>query len=160
MIAILRPLLALLICLSLSACASTTALESQTKARDAKLARVYFVRAKTMVGVALSPDIKVDGKGVGNLAAGSAFFIDRPAGHYKLTLDHEFEPGVYNRDITLVAGQTQYFQVVQEGRLPLYVAIGPSMVPINGGGNGIEGPFQLRAIGQKEGEALIASVQN
>lgn len=146
--------------LSLFACASTNVLEPQNNARDAKHARIHFVRPKAIVGMGLSPDIKVNGQLIGNLAVGSAFFVDRPAGQYRLTLDHEFEPGVFNRDVTLAAGQSYYFQVVQGGGAPVYVVIGTTVAPINGGGSRGEGPFQLKALDEKQGQALINSVQN
>jgi hypothetical protein len=143
-------------CVFLSACASTTALESQTTARDAKMARLHFIRPSAIVGVGLSPDIKINGKQIGNLAVGSYFYADRPAGHHQLLLDHEFEPGEFKMEVTARPGEDLYFQVVQGGPPARFVIIGPTVVPV--GAPSKEGPFQLVALDAQSGQRLIAQI--
>ena len=74
------------VCSIFAGCATTTALEPQNTAREANTARLHFIRPSTIVGVALSPDIKINGKPIGNVAVGSYIYADRPADRYQIVL--------------------------------------------------------------------------
>ena len=67
----------------------------QTKPRDSRLARLYFLREKGLVGTEVG--IKVDGKQVGSVATGFYFFSEKPPGRYRIacvnpiSMDYEAE---------------------------------------------------------------------
>jgi len=100
--------------LLLAACAGSAALESQTKQRDAKMARLYFLREKGLVGAmggtAATAEVKVDGKSVGALRNGYYLFVDRPAGAHTLTADNGVSMA-YETEIQVDAGQSYYFNI-------------------------------------------------
>ena len=51
---------------------------ASTKPRDSRLARLYFLREKGLVGTEVG--IKVDGKQVGSVATGFYFFSEKTPG--------------------------------------------------------------------------------
>jgi hypothetical protein len=67
--------------------------------------RIYFYRTSMLVGVAVQPDVIVNGQTVGKSQPGSFFFIDRPAGTYRASARTEAEGTI---DITLRPKQTAY----------------------------------------------------
>jgi hypothetical protein len=67
--------------------------------------RIYFYRTSMLVGVAVQPDVIVNGQTVGKSQPGSFFFIDRPAGTYRASARTEAEGSI---DITLRPKQTAY----------------------------------------------------
>src|SRR3954447_11594843 len=80
----------LCLALTLVACAGTSALESQSQQRDARMARLYFLREKGVLGAlggsTPAGEIKVDGKVIGAVTNGSYIFVDRPPGLRKLSV--------------------------------------------------------------------------
>jgi uncharacterized protein DUF2846 len=103
---------ALAVCLAvqsfhLAGCAAPAALESQAKQRDARLARLYFLREKSGTP---STEIKVDGTPVGTVVGGTYFFVDRPPGTYKLSAASGLSMA-YEAVTRVEAGQTYYFGV-------------------------------------------------
>jgi hypothetical protein len=90
----------------------TSAVESQSKSRDARLARMYFMRAKSVMGdmgaTGGESDVRVDGKLVGTLINNSYFFVDRPPGKYILSLEMK-RSSAFETDVQLDAGGTYYF---------------------------------------------------
>ncbi len=66
--------------------------------------RIYFYRTSIM-GMAVQPDVTVNGQFVGKSQPGSFFFIDRPAGTYRASARTEAEGTI---DITLRPKQTAY----------------------------------------------------
>ena len=100
--------------LLLTACAGSAALESQTRQRDSKLARIYFLREKGMVGAmggtAGTADIKVDGKNIGALRNGFYLFVDRPAGTHELSVQAAVSLP-YETEIRVEAGQVYYLNL-------------------------------------------------
>jgi hypothetical protein len=105
----LQPVLAAATMLLLAACASSGPTFSQANASVAPLAanngRIYIYRESSMVGSAVQPSVKLDGVRVGDSIPGGYFYIDRPAGSYKISTSTEVE-----RDLTLTldAGQIRY----------------------------------------------------
>src|ERR1700759_3422213 len=85
-----RAIAVLCFALQLASCAGTAALESQTSQRDARMARLYFLREKGLLGSlggsAAATEIKVDGRVVGTLSNGSYIYVDRPPGVHKLSV--------------------------------------------------------------------------
>ena len=66
--------------------------------------RIFFYRV-TSLGVALQPEVKVNGTGVGKSVAKGFFFIDRPAGDYEVNTTTELKKAL---TFHLDAGQTRY----------------------------------------------------
>src|SRR6266851_4504679 len=85
-----RIVIAFSVAFQLAACAGTSAIESQSKQRDARLARMYFLREQGVLGAlggaAAAGEIKVEGTSVGAVTNGSYIFVDRPPGLYKLSV--------------------------------------------------------------------------
>jgi hypothetical protein len=146
------------VCSAFSGCATTTALEPQRLNRDAKSARLHFIRPSAFVGVALSPDIKIDGKPIGNVAVGSYIYADRPHGTYRILLDHEFEPGSFSYDVTLKSGEDHYFQIVQGGPPNRVVLIGNNAHVV--GAPSKQGPFQIVPVDAPTGQAMISRIKS
>ncbi|MGA7810842.1 DUF2846 domain-containing protein [Bradyrhizobium sp.] len=97
-----------------AACAGTSALESQSKQRDARLARIYFSREKAIVGTtggtAVSAEIKVDGRNVGSVSNGSCFFIDRSPGLYRLSVGNALSIA-FEAELRVEGGQNDYLGI-------------------------------------------------
>jgi hypothetical protein len=102
----------------LGGCAGPAALESQTKQRDARVARMYFLRESRLAAVRTSSEIKVDGAPVGTVVGGTYFFVDRPPGTYKLSAATSLS-AAYEVETRVEAGQTYYYGigVPQEGAI-------------------------------------------
>ena len=73
--------------LLLQACAAqTSALDSQNQAPDARHGRIYFIRHSSVLSRLGAPDIRVDGKLVGELAVATYIVADRPPGLHTITV--------------------------------------------------------------------------
>jgi hypothetical protein len=69
--------------------------------------RIYFYRSGIPLGLAVQPDININGAKVGSAVPNGYFFVDRPPGKYELSAKTEIEEKV---PITLQAGETKYVQ--------------------------------------------------
>jgi len=69
--------------------------------------RIYFYR-NTLAGMAVQPEVTVNGQAVGKSQPNSFFFIDRPAGTYRASARTEAENSI---DIVLLARQTAYVEM-------------------------------------------------
>jgi hypothetical protein len=69
--------------------------------------RIYFYRSGVPFGLAVQPDIKLNGVKVGSATPNGFFFIDRPPGKYEISATAEVEEKV---NVTLLAGETKYVQ--------------------------------------------------
>jgi Protein of unknown function (DUF2846) len=114
-----------LVC-GLAACAtvSTTALEPQSKQRDARLARLYFIWPRSAMFRTATFDIKVDGQVVGKIAPDSYFFIDRQPATYTLKVEPPFDWTYFETDVQVTAGGTYYYAI----------NVKPAYAPITGVG--------------------------
>lgn len=110
-----RVVVACCLAFQLAGCASTSAIESQTKQRDARLARLYFLREKGLVGAlggtGPGAEIKIDSKSVGAVANGSYIFADRPPGRYILSVENKVSMGSFETEVQVDAGQAYYFSI-------------------------------------------------
>jgi hypothetical protein len=106
---ILQTLFAGAMLLLLAACASSGPTFTQANAGAPAVAadqgRIYIYRVSSMLGAAVQPSVKLDGVKVGDSVPGGYFYVDRPAGSYKISTSTEVE-----RDLTLTleAGQIRY----------------------------------------------------
>jgi Protein of unknown function (DUF2846) len=112
-----RVVVMLLLAVQLAACASTAALESQSRQRDSRLARLYFVREKGALGAmgarAPAAEIKVDGKTVGAVSNGSYIFVDRPPGLHQLSVETSLS-GAFETEAQVDAGGEYYFEIAPQ----------------------------------------------
>jgi uncharacterized protein DUF2846 len=83
--------------------AQTITYEPQNQSLDGRQGQIYFIRHPSVLSGFGAPPIKVDGKLVGELAAGTYFVVQRPPGTHKITVqdfskecetDVRFEPGM------------------------------------------------------------------
>ncbi len=109
-----RIVIASCLALLLAACAGTSAVESQSKQRDARQARLYFLREKGIVGALGGPtkaaEVKVDGKAVGTVTNGSYIFVDRPPGSHQLSLENGVSMA-FETDVEVEAGREYFFNI-------------------------------------------------
>ena len=71
-------------------------------------ARFYFYRDTGLLGFALQPTIMIDGQSAGERSkTGDYFYVDRPAGTYKISTETEKEESV---TATVVDGQSMYIR--------------------------------------------------
>jgi len=109
-----RIVIAFCVALQLAACAGTSAIESQSKQRDSRQARMYFLREQGVLGAlggkAAAAEIKVDGKTVGSVTNGSYIFVDRPPGLYKLSVQAGISMA-FETDLQAEAGKAYYFNI-------------------------------------------------
>jgi Protein of unknown function (DUF2846) len=109
-----RIVIAFCVAFQLTACAGTSAIESQSKQRDSRQARMYFLREQgalgALGGAAPAAEIKVDGKTVGSVTNGSYIFVDRPPGPYKLSVQAGISMA-FETDVQVEAGKAYYFNI-------------------------------------------------
>lgn len=67
--------------------------------------RVFFFRPDTMLGAAITSDIRVNGNVVGKSERGSFFFVDQAPGNITVSTSTEVEKQL---TFTLAAGETKY----------------------------------------------------
>jgi len=149
--------------------APEAALESQpqlpqTKPRDARLARLYFLREKGLVGTEVG--IKIDGKPVGSVAKGLYFSVERPPGRYRISCVNPVSMD-YESEIQIEGGRTYYFgigtpQVAAPGQNLLNQALagssGQQMTPTSPLMGGFSGAA-LYQIDATEGASVISQLK-
>jgi hypothetical protein len=137
-----RVVVALCVAVQLAACAGTSALESQSRQKDARLARLYFLREKGVLGAlggtTPTAEIKIDGKAVGSVTNGSYIFVDRPPGGYKLAVQSGLSM-TFETTAQVEAGKEYYFNI----GVPQTGAFGTDMLnQAYAGGKGQQMPAQ------------------
>ena len=109
-----RVIIAFCVALQLAACAGTSAIESQTRQKDSRLARMYFLREQGVIGAlggaAPAAEIKVDGKSVGAVTNGSYIFVDRSPGLYKVSVQAGISLA-FETEAQVEAGRAYYFNI-------------------------------------------------
>ncbi len=112
-----RAVIAAWMVLVLAACAtvSTTTLESQSKQRDPRLARLYFIWPRSWMMKTGTLDIKMNGEVVGKIAPDSYFFVDRKPGTYTLRIEPPFDFTYFEADVQVASGGTYYYSVNSRG---------------------------------------------
>lgn len=111
-----RVVMACIVMFALSACAtvSTTPMESQSKKRDPRLARLYFIWPRSGMFKTGTLDIKVDGQVIGKIAPDSYLFIDRPRGSYTLKVEPPADFVYFETDVQVAAGGTYYYAITMK----------------------------------------------
>jgi hypothetical protein len=109
-----RFVIAFCVAFQLTACAGTAAIESQSKQRDSRLARMYFLREQGVLGAlggaAPAAEIKVDGKTVGSVTNGGYIFVDRSPALYKLSVQAGISLA-FETEVQAEAGRAYYFNI-------------------------------------------------
>jgi hypothetical protein len=95
------PVLALLLALLCSSAQAATE-PPLIEPPPPELARIYFYRQAQPLMVALSPDVIVNGKAVGDLSLGEVFYRDARPGRYRVFLSGDPDHVV---ELSLAAGQ-------------------------------------------------------
>lgn len=115
----------LVVALALGACATVdaTSTESQSKARDARMARLYFIWPKSYMLKTGTLDIKIDGQVVGKIAPASYFFVDRPPGAYTLKVEPPLDFAYFETEVRVATGSTHYYAIHVK---PAYIPVGYS----------------------------------
>jgi hypothetical protein len=96
----------------------------QAKPTGSRLARLYFLREKgilgAMGGLAASTEILIDGKSAGKVDMGKFFVVDRPPGITKIASHMKLSLTDYEVEVPIEAGKTYYFGVgTQRGGAPV-----------------------------------------
>src|SRR5262249_55194399 len=105
----------LLLAIMTSASAATTK-QGAAAAKPAQAsgnATVYFLRPRGLM-IPTSPDIKLDGKVVGELGMGNYFVLNVPRGHHTIAVQGGFDGG-YESDLDAEAGKTYYVEIGPRG---------------------------------------------
>src|SRR6266851_9634766 len=91
----LKTAFALIIVVVVAGCAATGPLYSEIAATippiPANKGRIYFFRADTMFGAAMTSDISLNGRVVGKSERGSLFYVDENPGNFKASASTEVE---------------------------------------------------------------------
>jgi hypothetical protein len=106
---IMRFVLTALVCVVLTACASTSAVEPQGRALNTGQARIYVIRPDALPGRVWNFTVSVDDKVVGKVAAGSYLSVDRPPGRHKLSVSPSFDFASAEHEFQAEAGRSYYF---------------------------------------------------
>ena len=102
--------------------------QSQPKKRDARLAQLYFLREKGLIGTEVG--IKIDSKPVGSVAKGLYFSVNRPPGRDRISVVNPISMD-FETEIQIEGGRSYYFgigtpQVAAPGQNLVNQALGGS----------------------------------
>ena len=107
-----RAVMACFMIFALAACVTdTTPLEPQSKQRDARQARLYFIWPRSAMLRTGTVEIKIDEKVVGNIGPDSYFFVDRQPGTYTLKVEPPFDFTYFETDVQVAGGGTYYYAI-------------------------------------------------
>jgi Protein of unknown function (DUF2846) len=84
--------------------AETAAVQKATPDRG----RIYFYRASSIVGIAIQPEVRLNGQKVGTATSGGFFVVDRPKGRYEASTTTEAESKF---GFTLAPGERKYIRM-------------------------------------------------
>jgi hypothetical protein len=104
-----------LACLATTGCTSSTAFEPQTAIRSSGTSRITFIRPSTIVSAGQPVRVVVNDKEVGSLGIGTYLHVDRPAGAYRIAIDHPLDFGKTELATTITADKDYYFQIFPAG---------------------------------------------
>jgi hypothetical protein len=103
--------------ISVASCTATSvAIEPQSKSRDPRYARLFFLREEGFVGFAGRGPISalrvtVDKKEIGSIVAGSYIFVDRPPGRHALGIIIIGSETTFETEVQVAAGENYYFEI-------------------------------------------------
>lgn len=133
----------------MTACTSSTALEPQNIARVSDAARIHFIRPSAFIGSGQTVRVRINDKEVGSLGIGTYIHVDRPAGQYRVAVDHPLDFGKAELTLNVTSEKEYYFKIFPAGAsvavVGPYVAAGSNKLGIAG-------------ISEAEGNALISEM--
>ncbi|MGC0395843.1 hypothetical protein ACVIU7_008814 [Bradyrhizobium liaoningense] len=91
--------------------AETSALDAQNQTSDARQGHIYFIRHPSILSRLGKPDIRVDGKVVGELAVATYILVDRPAGSHTITVVGAMDSVGCEAEIRVQPGMSYYFEM-------------------------------------------------
>ncbi|MCK1360484.1 DUF2846 domain-containing protein [Bradyrhizobium sp. 199] len=91
--------------------ASETSAFAQNQASDTRQGHIYFIRHSSVLSRLGKPDIKVDGKVVGELAVATYILVDRPAGPHTITVVGAMDSVGCEAEIRVQPGMSHYFEM-------------------------------------------------
>jgi hypothetical protein len=138
-----------------------TAVVAQDKATDSRPARLFFLRHGTVVGIAVWPEIKIDGKSIGSLSPGSYLVVQRPAGRHTIAVSHWGDFGRFEVDVQVAAGASYYYELGMTlrggGGVLLPSLAGEVGTPMRGRVD--SGAYRLNVLSAKTGAASVAKLK-
>jgi hypothetical protein len=132
-------------CIAMTACTTSTALEPQNTTRISDTARLHFIRPSAFIGGGQAARVKINEKEVGSLGIGTHIHVDRPAGQYRVEVDHPFDFGKTELTVNITSEKEYYFKIFPAG----------SSVAIIGAGAVGSNRLGIAAISESEAKALI-----
>src|SRR3954467_9770045 len=86
--------------------------ETQKKpAAGAGNATIYFLRPMPVAGWATKPDVKLDGRLIGEIRAGTYFVASAPRGQHIISIQGGGLDGGYDSNLQVEAGKTYFLEV-------------------------------------------------
>jgi hypothetical protein len=77
-------------------------------------ATIYFLRPMPVLGWATAPDIKLDGRLVGELSVGSYLVVSAPRGEHRIQVQGGLDGG-YESELQVEAGKSYFIEVGPRG---------------------------------------------
>lgn len=114
----------------------------------ADMGRLYVYRS-SMMGIAVQPDVTLDGQTVGSAVPEGFFYVDRPAGTYTIATSTEPNRAV---TVTLAPGQTRYVRLDVDFGWWLY-PVYPTLVGSAAGEHAVRGLRYTAPIGSAAAQA-------
>jgi hypothetical protein len=127
-------------------------------------ATIYFLRPMPVMGWANKPDIKLDGRLIGEISPGTYFVASAQRGQHTMTIQGGLDAG-YESDLQVEAGKTYFIEV---GPNPNGQAIGQQLIgrimsnntwgqPLPG--RGFLGAYVFYQLSDQDGRAKIATLK-
>ena len=101
----------LFVAIAIAGCASSgikySDLGASAAATNPDLGRIYLYRT-AIVGLAVQPEVRINGEVVGKAVPNGFFYVDKPAGSYEIVTSTEVDRKL---SLTLEKGQTRYVKL-------------------------------------------------
>jgi hypothetical protein len=126
-------------------------------------ATLYFLRPAGLYAP-LSPTVKINGRVVGELPAGTYFVVSRPPGHYVLEVQGGLFNAGYESDVDLAPGQIYFLEVGTQQTFGIGFQALTGALSGNRGqqlpGRGFNAPFSFFSLNPEHGRAAIATMRH
>jgi hypothetical protein len=149
------------LCLALDICGP--ALSASAASPSHGSATIYFFRPTGVLPGSFSPNIKIDGRVVGELRVGQYFSVSIRAGHHAIEVRGGLDLG-YESDLQVESGRTYYIGV---GPKPAYGLVYQALTPALAGntgtqmsGHGIMASYTFYFLEAEQGREAIAKLRH
>lgn len=128
-------------------------------------ATIYVIRPTGIMGTGFtSPDIKIDGRKIGELVGGTFLIAGRPAGHHTLEVQGGVLSTSWESEVDLVAGQTYYYEIgPQSNGAPGSELLAMALAGTSGQrlpGHGLMASYSFLSLDTEHGRAALAGLKN